>query len=131
MRLTWRDGITTVLAGFVIAIAVATMQGWGWPFLGTYRSAVIVLLVVAQPMCVLGLSTVKWSARDPFISLASLLGATALALIIAGIVASLASLFLALVITIELLWMVTTIDHAVHGEPAQATSNLHQMAPAA
>jgi hypothetical protein len=31
MRLTWRDGITTVLAALVVLVTLAATQGWDWP----------------------------------------------------------------------------------------------------
>jgi len=54
MRLTWRDGITTVLAALVVLVTLAATQGWDWPLLGSERAAVAALTVLGYAMCVFG-----------------------------------------------------------------------------
>ena len=75
MRLTWRDGVTTILAGCTVAIAMAVAQGWGWPLLGSVAAGVAVLGAVGLAMCVLGASTDSApSLKDPFTAVMSVLG---------------------------------------------------------
>lgn len=122
MRLTWKDGVTTVLAIGVVLATMAVVEGWGWPLLGTYRSGAAVLLVVGFGMCALSGSSQTTSMRSAYTVTTSLLGVLALVFAIWAIVADTQAPFVALAIDIVLLWLVSTLHHAMRSpgkhEPA-------------
>jgi hypothetical protein len=126
MRLTWRDGMTTFLAGLTVVIALAVTQDWGWPLLGSYRWGVGVLAVVGLTAgC--GYRTATWSVGDPFIWMGSALGVVALGLIVAGLIVGTQVLFVALAVDLVALWIVATIHHAVGPVPVPAARRpIHQ-----
>ena len=121
MKLTWRDGAETALAGLVVVIALAVTDDWGWPLLGSARAGVVALAIVGQTMCVVARtpSVVEaWLAsprKDPGIAIAAVLGALALGLVIAGLIVGTDAVLLALAFTLVTLWAVTTSIHAVEG----------------
>jgi hypothetical protein len=126
MRLTWRDGMTTFLAGLTVLIALAVTQAWSWPLLGSYRWGVGVLTIVGLAAgC--GYRAATWSVRDPFIWIGSALGVVALGLIVAGLIAGTETLFVALAVDLVALWIVATTHHAVVGVPqTPAQRPMHQ-----
>lgn len=113
MRLTWRDGATTLLLGAVVVIAFATTQAWDWPLLGSYRSASIVLFGVGMAMCILGGSaeSMTGAGRSASAMLATTLGVLALALFIVTLITGSEAWFVALAVDIAVLWAVSTLRH--------------------
>ena len=108
MRLTRRDGVATVMAGLVASVALAVTRSWDWPMLGSYRAGVI-----GWSMCIVGSSRTTYSFKGPFVVLASALGGLALLLVIVGLVTGTETPFLLLAVVIEILWLATTLRHAV------------------
>lgn len=119
MQLTWRDGAATILAALVVAVLLAVTQAWSWPLLGDYRSGVVALATLGFAMCAVGLQVPEGAAAESFkrapMILASVLGAGALVLVIAGLILANEALFAALAIVLLALWLLTTADHAVAG----------------
>lgn len=120
MRLTWRDGLTAVLALLAAAIALAVTREWSWPLLGTPRAAVGVLGVVGYAMCMLGIRGSKMTTagdlvRGPFMIAASALGAIALVLVVVGLIVSSETVVVAVAADLLLLWLVATARHGVEG----------------
>jgi uncharacterized membrane protein len=113
MRLTWKDGITTLLVVAVVLVAMAVIQEWGWPLLGSYRAGGIVLLVLGMAMCTMSGSTQETSMRSPYTMTASILGVLALVLAIWTVIADTQAPLVALTIDIVLLWLVSTLHHVV------------------
>ncbi len=118
MQLTWRDGAATVLAALVVAVLLAVTQAWSWPLLGDYRAGVVALTILGFGMCTAGLRVTEASAfTQPLTIVGSVLGVTALGLVIFGLIFGTQALFVALAITVLALWLVTTIDHAMPAAP--------------
>lgn len=113
MRLTRRDGVATVMAGLVAAVALAVTRSWDWPMLGSYRAGVAALGVIGWSMCIVGSSRTTYSFKGPFVVFASALGGLALLLVIVGLVTGTETPFLLLAVVIEILWLATTLRHAV------------------
>jgi hypothetical protein len=126
MRLTWRDGVATVLAGLVVAVALAVTRSWDWPLLGSYRAGVAALGVIGWSMCILGGPRTASSFKGPFVVFASALGGLALVLVIVGLVTGTQGPFIWLAVDIEVLWATTTLHHAVSARQAPP---LHRTAP--
>jgi hypothetical protein len=119
MQLTLRDGAATVLAALVIAVLLAVTQAWSWPLLGDYRSGVVALTILGFTMCTVGLQVVPGQAaesfRRPLMIAGSVLGVTALVLVVAGLIFATEALFVALAFVLLALWVATTVDHALPG----------------
>jgi hypothetical protein len=123
MRLTWRDGLTTALLGAVVAIVVATTRDLGWPLLGSYRSAGLVLFAVGMAMCTLGGSAESTPAarKDPYVAISSALGGLALLALVVVLITASEAWFIVLAVDIAALWAISTLRHAVRGPaPRQA-----------
>lgn len=128
MKLTWRDGVATVLAVGAVAVALAVTQGWNWTFLGSTKAGVAAVGVIGYMMCRLGMHWItdaKDMVRGPALIAASVLGATALVLIVAGMIVGTEALLVALTVDIVALWFITTWRHAAVGVPEQP--NEHEL----
>lgn len=120
MRLTWRDGVTTLLLGVVLLIAFAVTEGWDWPLLGSIGAGVGAVAIVGLAMCILGGSgsatgSGSMTLKDPFVMTSIVLGTAALVLAIIGLVNGSEAIFVALVAVTAVLWVVSTTHHAVQG----------------
>jgi hypothetical protein len=115
MKLTWKDGISTLLAAAAVLIGLAVTNGWGWPLLGDYRAGTVALAIVGFGMCATGTAVGKASWTDPLVLIATLLGVVALVLIVGGLIYATAALFVALAADIVALWFVATLRHWMDG----------------
>jgi hypothetical protein len=121
MRLTWRDGVETVLAGLTVAVAIAVTQEWSWPLLGSVGAGVVVLGVIGWAMCIFSGSTTSVpSMKDPFTIAMSVLGSGALALIVLGLVTKSEGVLVALAVVTVVMWLVSTTAHALTRKPNPA-----------
>ena len=119
MRLTWRDGATTILAGAAVAITIAVTQEWDWPLLGSVTAGVVVLGAVGWAMCILGgTSTTEWSMKNPFTVTMAVLGSAALVLIVIGLFSGSETVFVSLAVVTVVMWMASTTAHAIRRQPA-------------
>lgn len=124
MRLTWKDGVTTLLAIFAVAVAFAVILEWGWPLMGTVRAGVGLLAVAGIAMCTLGGSRYGESVtKGPFGAIASVLGAGALVLIVWGLIAPAEMILVTLAADIVALWALSTLRHVVEPSPAAAAAH--------
>lgn len=110
MALTWKDGVTTLLAFLVIGFTYLMAIGYKMPLTIGFRWATVVLLVLGIGMCALS-SYTPGSTPSVWITFASVLGSLALILILAGIVTGSKMIFITLGVTIFLLWLVATLRH--------------------
>ncbi len=135
MRLSWRDGVATLFIVLAGLVTLAVASSWDWPLLGGYRSGVIALFVLAQPICQVG-GADFWqgeagrhpvrAARDPFIAVAMALGVAALVLTVGGLIAASRTWFLALAAVMGVMWIVTSLRHLVEREPRLGSTGLHR-----
>jgi hypothetical protein len=118
MRLTWKDGVATMLVGLAVAAALAAVGDWGWPLLGSNRPAVIVLGLIGLAACAVAGGGQGAEAKEPprFIGVlggVSLVGHVAvLGLIIAGLVVPSDAVVVVLASLIVGLWLVGSVHHA-------------------
>lgn len=112
MRLTWRDGLTTILAVLVVAVTLGAIRGWDWPLIGSDRSAAGVLGVLGYGMCY-GAAVPKTflSMKGGYRVLASVLGAAALVLVVVGLVWPSETLVVVIALDILALWAIATARH--------------------
>jgi hypothetical protein len=120
VRLTWRDGVETVLAAATVAIALAVTQAWGWPLLGSVGAGVVVLGAVGWAMCIFSGSRSAPSMKDPFTATMSVLGSIALILIVAGLITKSEGVFIALAAVTLLMWLASTAAHAFARKPSMS-----------
>ncbi len=113
MRLTTKDVVGGMLAAAATLVALAVINGWGWPLLGDYRAGTIALGVIGFAMC--GAASDYRSVRspNPLIILAGILGLAALGLLIGGLIWATATLFVWLAAVIVALWAVSTLRHVI------------------
>lgn len=112
MSLTWKDGITTLLAFLVAGLYFArTTSGMQLSLISDgYRWAIIALAVIGIGMCSFS-SPATTSGTNMFIVLAGILGVSALILIIYGLVTGAKIAFTLLAMTILSLWLIATVRH--------------------
>lgn len=121
MKLTWKDGATTILAGLAVVAVVAALQGWGWPLLGSIAAGVGVVGAIGWAMCLLGGATGSVpSMKNPFTLVMSVLGSIALILIIVGVITGSEGVLVALAAVTVLMWVASTSAHVMRGQPTTA-----------
>jgi hypothetical protein len=105
MTLTWKDLITTLLAGGAIGVYFLFTNN-----AGGYRIPILLLTFIGIAMCALSEGT---KGNKVYIGIASALGILALVLAVYGLVTGAKIAFILLVGTILLLWLISTIRHAL------------------
>jgi hypothetical protein len=119
MRLTWKDGVSTILVVAGLAMAFSVVQAWGWPLLGGVREGIIALGITGLAACILGAPADRFSFSDPYGLLTMVLSLGAIAIAIVGGLAfgTVEYLYVLMAVTGGL-WVLATIRHAVDGTPA-------------
>ena len=118
MMLTWRDAVTTLLAGAIIAVYLAFLDGTHlWLISGARGTAVTVLLLGLAGGYVLGTARHLATAADSaavrvYLAVAALLGAAALAAAVIGVITGSTAALAALVVVMILLWLASIVRHA-------------------
>ena len=130
MRLTWRDGVATALGMLGAVVVMAVQQGWEWPLLGNYRAGVVALGAIGVPMCLIG-AYPFWDSvafqqprlilRDPFLTVAAVLGFAAATALVIGLVTGTELPFVSLAVLMGVLWLVATVRHALEAAPRGTT----------
>ena len=108
--LTWKDGVTTLLALLIVGLLyVQTTAAIQLPIIGSsYRLSIVALAIIGIAMCAFSGGT---TGTSPFITIASILGVVSLVLIIYGLITGTKIAFLALTAVILVLWVVATVNH--------------------
>jgi hypothetical protein len=112
MRLTWRDGVTTLLAAAVVGIFAAHTANWSVPFVEDTRWATLLIGAVGLSMCIVGGSGATIAAKSTFTVVAGILGGAAMLLVIIGLTIGWSLAVTLLSADTLLLWVVSTIRHA-------------------
>lgn len=130
MHLTWRDGVATALGLLGAVVVLAVLQGWEWLLLGSYRAGVVALAAVGVPMCLIG-AYPFWDSvafrqprlilRDPFLTVAAVLGFAAATALVIGLVTGTELAFVSLAVLMGVLWLVATVRHAVEAVPRETS----------
>jgi hypothetical protein len=125
MRLTWRDGVATLLAVLGAVVAVAVLQEWDWPLLGDYDAGMVALGVIGLAMCGIG-GYGFWNAaatrpgsivRDGFLIIGSALGLATTTVLVIGLITATRTPFVWMVALMAALWVVATTRHMVETVP--------------
>ena len=120
MRLTWRDGATTLLAAVVVGIYAAHTAGWAVPFVENVRWATLLIGGVGLSMCIVGGSGATIVAKGTFFVVAATLGGAAMLLIVVGVATGWSLALTLLAADTVLLWIVSTIRHAAVPRPQES-----------
>jgi hypothetical protein len=119
MRLTWRDGVTTVLAAAVVGIFAANTANWSVPFVENARWASLLIGLVGLSMCIVGGSATVIAVKSPFVVAAGVLGSAAMLLVVIGVATGWSLAVTLLAADTLVLWIVSTIRHAAVSRPAE------------
>jgi hypothetical protein len=119
MRLTWKDAVTTLVVGGIVAIYVAYLNGTSAWLISTARGTTTAVLVLGLAGgCALGgLAEAYTGAKSrtalAFTQMATDLGMVALAAAIVGLITGGTAALAVLVAATLALWLTATIRHAV------------------
>jgi hypothetical protein len=111
MYLSRRDVVGTMVTALIVLLYVANVQEW-W-YLGSNRWAAVTMLVAGFAGCPLAARVEGEKLSSTPIVLLALLGAAALALGVIAIVTGAQWALLALTLVVVVLWVGTTLRHAV------------------
>ena len=114
MRLTWRDGIATLLTAAAVAIFWALQAGFSLPLVASVRGAAAAILLIGVGTCAIG---ARMYERGRLYTTLGFLGTVAF---FAGLVAIIWARESALAVessVIVFLWAATTIRHALPPPP--------------
>ena len=110
MSLTWKDAVATVLVGAAVILTYAKVKGFDWPLLSSWRMGTLALLVIGLGTCIIvGAGVVP--TKDSWTITATVLGGTAAALAILGLIMDSKVVFMALAADIVALWLLATVHH--------------------
>jgi len=118
MMLTWRDAVSTLVTGAVIAVYLAFLGGTHLWLISSARGATAVVLILGVAGgCALSTAVGLATAADSavvrvYLALAGLLGAAALAAAVMGLVTGSPAALAALVVLTVTLWLIATVRHA-------------------
>ena len=123
MKLTWKDGLSTVLVSAGLLMALSVLLGWGWPLLGGVRSGIVALGLVGVAACALGAPRESFYYRNPFGLMTTVIVMIALAVaIIGGLIAGTTQFLIVLMVVTAMLWVMATVRHAVEGSASSTES---------
>ncbi len=124
MGLSWRDAVGTLLVAAAVTVTLSVVYGWNWPLIGDARAGVIALFVLSYPSCLVAQAPARMAAAmrqettwGPFLVTATVLGALALLLMIAGVILNSFTVLIGTAIVVVAIWVVTTAHHLVEPGP--------------
>lgn len=110
MSLTWKDAVATVLVGAAGVITLASVQGYEWPLLGSWRTVAAIMLVLGLGTCII-VGSAAVPEKNNWTITATLLGVTAFILVAATIITANKPLAIILLSDIVALWILSTTHH--------------------
>ena len=125
MRLSWRDGLATVLGAVVVAVGLAVTRSWDWPMLGSYRAGILVLAVVGVAACAVG--GMSYQAKGPsftgrFAAISRLLHLGIATVVVIGLIRPSRGAVIVMIGIIAAQWAVATLRHALSRPLPQTAS---------
>jgi hypothetical protein len=114
MRLTWKDGIATVLTAGIVALYAAYLAGENLPLVSGTRVLAGLILVVGLVACAVGSTAMTAGASAGLtVYVGGTLGAAAFLAALVTMVTGAASTLAILVGVTVALWLFATVRHAV------------------
>jgi peptidoglycan/LPS O-acetylase OafA/YrhL len=119
MPLTWKDGAATGLLVLVALIFYAYLTGTSdIAIVADTRGALLVIGALGLGMCIVG-SNAAYVGRSPYAIFQSVLGVSALAVIVIGLITAWAWTVTVLTLIVAAMWAATLVRHLsgtpVHG----------------
>ncbi len=115
-RLSWRDGIATLITAFVVLLTAAVTNEWGWPVVGSsYRVGGLILFAAGLATCIVAGESMAGKRSDPFLTAAKWLSVLAPALLLATLIFATAPFLVGLAAVIVALWLLATLHHFATG----------------
>lgn len=111
MGLSIRDIATTILAMASLALFYLMNEEINLPLITNYRGAILALTLIGIGMC--AIAGGAQGVNNTYTTLSTILGVTALILIIYGLITGAKIAFIGLTITIVSLWFISTLRHIV------------------
>lgn len=112
MKITWRDGAGTLLVAGAVTLAAASLQGFDWFLLGSWRSSTLAVLLLGIASCVV-VNPNSPPEKNSWIKTASYIGGFSGIMALLALLFNLKLAFVAFVASIVVLWVLTTIHHMV------------------
>ena len=120
MSLTYKDLIATTGVAAAMVVTYATLKGYNWPLVSSYKSATLAVLVLGIGVCILvgsNIDSLTGTTYNPFAGgwmvAVTILGSVSLLLAIINAVANNKTLFVIFSGTVLGLWLLTTTHHLV------------------
>jgi hypothetical protein len=114
MRLTWKDGIATVLTAGIVALYAGFLAGATLPLFAGPRALAGLILVVGMTACAIGGTALNDGATNgPTVHVGSTLGAAAFLAALVTMISGAGSTLAILVGVTVTLWLLATVRHAV------------------
>jgi drug/metabolite transporter (DMT)-like permease len=113
MKLTWRDGVTTLLAAAIVGLYYAVTRGVDLPLIGTSQlSAIVTMGILAVVIGFVGMEQ-RDVEEEGWLGTMLAVGLGAIGLFIASLFYTTQTMFLAVTIGIVALWGVGMLHHMV------------------
>jgi hypothetical protein len=132
MRLTWKDAVTTVVMGGIVAVYVAFLNGTtAWLISSARGTTTAVLVLGFAGGCALGglaeaYTGAKSRASAAFTAIATILGLVALTAAIVGLITGSTAALAVLVAATLGLWLVATARHAFTAPAGPVHGRIHR-----
>ena len=126
MKLSWKDVINTLLAIGGGAIVYAKFYSYSWAMVGSWRSSVAALAIIALLM--FAFSSFNFSNRSILNVTEMVLGSVAVVLAVIGVFMTSQFVFYSLASVVGLAWLIDTARHARHswiGDEGYGTTTFH------
>jgi len=117
MMLTWKDAVSTLFMGAVVAVYLAFLNGTHLWLISSARGTTVAVLVLGfVGGCVLGAAGDMFEGAKSgpvriYLAFATLLGVAALAVAVTGLVTGSTIALAALVVLTISLWVISTVRH--------------------
>lgn len=135
MGLTWKDAVTTLLAGAIVAVYVTFVQGTSAWLISSARGTALAVLVLGMVACSSGTAADLYRRGRPartvgYAAIATMLGIVALAAAVLTLVTG-STVVLAIQVAAALgLWLIATARHAFTAAPGPAGGrDVHEVIP--
>ena len=112
MRLTWRDGVTTLLAVLVAGIYGAHVSGSAIGVVNDVRGATLLIGILGLSMCIVGGSAGPIESRSVWTVPLGALGVASFVFVLIGVVTAWEIAVPLLAVVTLLMWAIATLHHA-------------------
>lgn len=114
MKLTWRDGVTTLLVAAIVALYYAVTREVDVPLIGTVLAGMIATAIMAVAMGIVGVEKREMAEEQAgWLTALVVLGVATAGVLVAGFFYQTQTMYLVLVIGTVAMWAVGMLHHLV------------------